>query len=499
MKENNENVLKEFYILGPASILYSLIFVFCIYKNFSGITSPIWALTTIGYMVFMSQKFQKKWNGINTFLSAAIVMLGISNFITTNITIIFFNYIAIVLLIIMNMMYLFINTKNINITRHLALLLKLSVGTLEKMDAPWKQMSLFIKSKKEKKSRNALYAFIGLLIAVPLLILLTVLLASADGVFRETFIALIEMLSLDTLFKNILGLIVMLIAGYMLPYSFTKYISGNNISIKEGNIAENEPIIAIIVTGSISLVYSLFSAIQIIYLFMGKGQLPAGYSYAEYAREGFFQLLLVCILNVIIVLICLEFFREHKVLKIVLSIMSVCTFVMIASSAFRMGMYIREFGLTFMRILVLWTLCVITFIMIGFLYKIFNMRFHIFKYSVIVVTICFTILSLSHVDYFIAKYDLNKYEEMKSHYFIDDYSEYVDFDYLMELSTDAAPAIMEHKEEIYPYMQENGLDISEVNWSYKNYAEYDKNFNIVTIRKFNLSKHISKLSMEEMR
>ena len=40
-----------------------------------------------------------------------------------------------------------------------------------------------------------------------------------------------------------------------------------------------------------------------VYLFGGLMQLPSGYTYARYAREGFFQLLFVCILNVIIVLL----------------------------------------------------------------------------------------------------------------------------------------------------------------------------------------------------
>ena len=61
----------------------------------------------------------------------------------------------------------------------------------------------------------------------------------------------------------------------------------------------------------------LFSGIQIFGLFLGKMQLPEGYTYAQYAREGFFQLLAVSILNLILVLVCLSFFRESKVLKVI--------------------------------------------------------------------------------------------------------------------------------------------------------------------------------------
>ena len=51
-----------------------------------------------------------------------------------------------------------------------------------------------------------------------------------------------------------------------------------------------EPVLAITVTSILSVIYLLFCAVQIIYLFTGSMELPIGYSYAAYAREGFFQL-----------------------------------------------------------------------------------------------------------------------------------------------------------------------------------------------------------------
>ena len=53
-------------------------------------------------------------------------------------------------------------------------------------------------------------------------------------------------------------------------------------------------------------------------------------------------------------------FRESKILKAILTIMSLCTFVMIASSAVRMIIYIRYYYLTYLRILVLWALALLT-------------------------------------------------------------------------------------------------------------------------------------------
>lgn len=92
----------------------------------------------------------------------------------------------------------------------------------------------------------------------------------------------------------------------------------------------------------IAVLYLLFSAIQIVYLFIGNMQLPAGVTYAEYARRGFFQLLFVCVLNLAAVLSIQSYFKENRVLKALLLAISGCTLIMTASSACRMLLYIRR-------------------------------------------------------------------------------------------------------------------------------------------------------------
>ncbi|WP_353960240.1 DUF4153 domain-containing protein, partial [Klebsiella pneumoniae] len=64
---------------------------------------------------------------------------------------------------------------------------------------------------------------------------------------------------------------------------------------------------------------------QVIYLFGGLGTLPENYTYASYAREGFFQLVFVCILNLSMVLICKKYFRDNRILKVILTFICSCT------------------------------------------------------------------------------------------------------------------------------------------------------------------------------
>ena len=48
---------------------------------------------------------------------------------------------------------------------------------------------------------------------------------------------------------------------------------------------------------------------------------------------------------------------------------------MLASSGFRMVMYVKNYGMTFMRMLVLWTIALIGLLLAGILVQIFNDRF----------------------------------------------------------------------------------------------------------------------------
>ena len=157
-------------------------------------------------------------------------------------------------------------------------------------------------------------------------------------------------------------------------------------------------------------------------------QLPSGYTYARYAREGFFQLLFVCILNVIIVLLGSELFRKNKILNAFLILITLCTYIMIASSTYRMGLYVSEYGLTATRLCVFWALGVIALFMLGVILSICRPAFSLFRYGIIVIGVCYLVLAFARPDYLVARYNTVCMED-------------TDYKYLMSLSTDASPAL----------------------------------------------------------
>ena len=89
-----------------------------------------------------------------------------------------------------------------------------------------------------------------------------------------------------------------------------------------------------------------------------------GMTYSEYAREGFFQLLAVSFFNLVLVLAVLNYFKRHPVLTGCLAVISLCTGILLGSSAFRMCLYVAAYGLTFLRLGVLWFLALLAVLFI---------------------------------------------------------------------------------------------------------------------------------------
>lgn len=225
--------------------------------------------------------------------------------------------------------------------------------------------------------------------------------------------------------------VCMSIFGMVALYCLVCEISTREIKTEVADRRSREPLLAITVMGLVGLLYVMFCGVQVVYLFLGQGALPAGISFSDYAREGFFQLLFVTVLNTVLVLLCLKYFRESKVLKGVLTVISICTYVMIASAAYRMALYIQEYHLTLLRVLVLWCLGTLSFVMAGVVVIIYKNTFPFFGYCILVVCACYLGLSLMRPDSVIAKYNISHEAQMSGD----------QLSYLSSLSSDAAPEI----------------------------------------------------------
>ena len=431
------HIKENFHIYGLASILYGILYVFCMYQNDAGITFPLFVAGTIGYIAFVLHKLEMKLKKDSRFYLISMLLLGVSTFCTDDYRIIFCNKIGIFLLAICVVLDTVYDTKKWQLGKYLGVIGQVSVMSIREIGTPFFDAVWYCKNKLGKKHSKYLYLMIGIGITIPVFAVVFVLLSSADAVFRNVTNRVLSDFSAVDLYV----MTIMFFFMALLSYCIVVYLGKKEVKEEISETPKWDSLIAIPVTGALSIMYLVFSGIQIVYLFMGKMQLPIGYTYAEYAREGFFQLLAVSIINLIIVLAGLYLFKSSKVLKAVLVIMSLCTFIMIASSALRMMIYIQYYYLTFLRILVLWSLLVLFLIFIGVVAYIAKAEFPLFRYSIVVFTCLYMGLSFSHPDYWIAKVNLESTKEIRSEFFKGE--AYSDYSLLAGLSADAAPVLVE--------------------------------------------------------
>ena len=432
-----KKVKENFHIYGIATFLYACLYALCMYRNSSGVSYPFFVAGSLFYICFCLAKLGISWKKEGAFYAISMMLLSISTFCTDDGRIIFFNKLGVFLLTISMLLSLIYDTQKWNLGKYLGSICMTCIMAIGELGAPFADAVWYCKNKLDKKNSKYLYVITGLVLTIPLFVIVFLLLTSADAVFRNMADTLLE----GVKFGNILGvawtICFMFFAGYCILVFFCKKTLQEEVK----DSRKGEPLIAIPVATILSFLYLVFSGVQIIYLFMGNMQLPDGYTYAEYAREGFFQLLAVGILNLILVLVGLYYFRPHKVLKAVLTVMSACTFIMLASSAMRMIIYIQYYYLTFLRILVLWSLVVLFFIFTGVILYIVKESFPLFRYSMIVVTCLYLCLSFSHPDYWIAKVNVESMQADRSDFFKGD--AYTDYYYLSTLNADAAPVLLE--------------------------------------------------------
>ena len=102
------------------------------------------------------------------------------------------------------------------------------------------------------------------------------------------------------------------------------------------------------IVGVLNMIYLVFCIIQIKSLFMRNVDI----NYANYARQGFFQLMIVSVLNLVTILMAKRQDKKSKYIQVMSSMMILFTFILLLSAAIRMYFYESAYGYTLLRLLV---------------------------------------------------------------------------------------------------------------------------------------------------
>ncbi len=464
------------------TLIYAFVYSVCLYKNLTGIMTPVFAGATVVFLyLVLPELTEDKENGklkIRKLIPyfVGIVLLGISIFMTADLFIIMCSYAGMILLAMSALIRFFCDEESWGVGRYAIAIAETCASPLVYIDRFFKDGSVIRKTLKPKKNKKLKYALIGIVCSMPFLIVVVGLLGSADVIFGNMVNSVLGQITISWDVAGFLLLTgIVMVYCYCLLYKLSVYGAGNGSYMK----SKLEPVIGIAFTGMLTAVYLLFSVIQILSPFLGESMLPDGYSYANYAREGFFQLLFVAAFNLVVILVCNAIFAKHKALKIVLTVMCTCTYIMIASSAVRMFMYIETYDLTYLRLLVCFALLLIGILMMGVIISIYREKFKLMRYFIAVTSVLYILLAFAHPEYIIARYNLS----------VSGVEQYVDETgldarYLSQFSSDAAPAINEYLEwhDAMPALAKLKFD--------RYFARIDSEYNQnKSVRGFNLSSY----------
>jgi len=331
------------------------------------------------------------------------------------------------------------------------------------------KISAKLKLKEETKKKIK-----SVIIILPIVIIVLLLLSSADMIFNNLISNILDIPKtvLEKLdIGNLTLRIIVLIAFFLylsgtLHYLLTDY----QLQDRDGEIPEKKK-----ETGTIKLlliilniIYIIFDIIQIKSLLLHS--IGETISYAEYARQGFFQLMVVSLINLCVILYTKRYNnkKDNKKIKILSIVLVVLTFIIIISSFIRMYLYEQEFGYTLLRLLVYISLFTETICLISTIIYIVKDKFNIVKsYMVILITV-YIIINYINIDKIIVVNNIDRYYKKKD----------IDLVYLMNNHADNIP-------ELAKFL--NKVKDKEIKIELRDYLE-KVNFKTEDFREWNLSK-----------
>jgi hypothetical protein len=284
----------------------------------------------------------------------------------------------------------------------------------------------------------------GLVLALPILLILGALLASADPIFNNWMRNLLKIFDLSKIPEYLFRLTYILIVAYVLAGSYLHAVQPAVIEARPTADARwFSPFLGwtegVVVLGAVNLLFAVFVGIQFWYLFGGQANIStSGFTYSEYARRGFNELVIVALLSLGLYLgmgavVRQETTRQQRIMVGLNVLLIAQVLVILASSLSRLLLYEGAYGFTQLRtythIFIVW-LAILLAVTVGLE---LTRRRHFFALAALLVTFAFGLtFGLMNVDGFIAGQNIQRAQGDVS----------LDGQYLTALSADAVPTLL---------------------------------------------------------
>ena len=283
----------------------------------------------------------------------------------------------------------------------------------------------------------------GILIALPIVAIFAALLGSADVIFGQRLENLIQLFKLEKLPEYIFRLVYILVGAYALAGVFLHAASQSK---DEKLVGEEKPVVptflgfteSAIVLGSVAVLFAAFVFIQFQYFFGGQANIQIdGYTYSEYTRRGFGELVAVAFFSLLLILSASSVTRrETDTQRRVFSGLGIgivgLVIVMLVSAFQRLLLYEAAYGFsrlrTYTHVFILWLALLLVAVVVLEILR----RERAFALAALIAVVGFSLsLGLMNVDGFIVRQNVDRAVQGES----------FDVSYLTSLSTDSIPTL----------------------------------------------------------
>lgn len=408
------------------SFIFSIIGSIMFWKKKLGISVMIFAAGLIYATIYILKNNKRIENKKAFFMIIPIMLLASTYFLFDN-KFLEISNLVIIPIIYMVMIISLIGKRIDNDTRFIK---KIAVMYLEPIGDIGDSLNylsekvrerLNIKSKKDKKEKdekdvNYLASFLK---CIPIVMAILLLLVTADNEFFKLFFDIFEgffewLFDLELPELSIRVFLIILSAIYLISF-FRNILSKYNIlevEEKVKNKKEKDLMTYNMLFTTLNVLYIVFCFIQIKNMITVRSY-SSDSSYSYFARKGFFQLILVSFINLIMILKStskdVKINTGRKYIKVMSIIMIVCTLIILMSAFFRMNLYQEKYGYTLLRILVYYGLITEGLMLIPTTIYIFNNKLNLFKIYFIIITTTYCILNFINIDSMIAKKNIDRY------------------------------------------------------------------------------------------
>ncbi len=397
------------------SLLQSILF----WEKKPGISVMLFVISFLVGLIYLMYKHKKVENKKAFILAIPITLLSATYFIYHNTLFQTINVLVIVMLTII--MCIYATRIHIKTQEFLMKGIELLAGTFESISDVIDSLKHKFKKKegieneKSEKRKQVLKSFVY---AIPVILIVLILLMSADSVFANIFENIFGE------FKNIfmaenfvmfcLRICIIMVFFFIFSGFFVNILKKDTMfnSESEENIIEIhvEKMTINMILSILNIFYFIFSIIQFTSLFSNMN--TNDFDYATNARQGFFQLMLISFINIVMIILAKVNKGNISSYTKGMSILTlVFTVVILLSAFFRMNLYEKAYGYTYLRLFVYYILATEFILILPIGLWILDKKIDILKWTIGIVTIMYVILNFSNVESTIAKRNVDRYFE----------------------------------------------------------------------------------------